>query len=133
MARNEKTSKRVASKASLLNRSIYAVSNEIADIERVSMDLAARISFILPMVRLVLEEAKSVAGSALTQAPDKKPRPTAEDKKDIRAAKRVLAQKNRTWTQDEVERSLGKKKPFVLPPLPRASRKKTTVKIRRKK
>lgn len=70
--RNEKTSKRIASIASKLSKRIDAAAIELMHIERDSRNLSARINFMLPMVRGLLVDAKSLAMSALTQAPDKK-------------------------------------------------------------
>jgi hypothetical protein len=69
--KNERTSKRVASKAGKLIKRIQHAEDEIMCIEREAMTHSARVNFILPMVRGILKDAKAIAASALTQTPDK--------------------------------------------------------------
>jgi len=59
--RNEQTSKRVASKAACLMRTIDA-----------AQDMLLNMSRDLELLHCLLDECKSVAASALTQAPDRK-------------------------------------------------------------
>lgn len=72
MAKNEKTSKPVASKAGKLLQRMDAAYDELKEIEHMAMLLNARTNLVLPMVRGILLDTRSIAASTLTQAPDKK-------------------------------------------------------------
>ena len=63
--RNERTGKDAAAKAARLMR---VLGNEIDNLHRLGMNMAVAIESAID----ALEMAKSVAASALTQAPDKK-------------------------------------------------------------